>query len=278
MSRPLEGLRFALAGPGKVGRSLASWLTAAGGRLELTVGRHEDPRPPLPRVDLLLLAVPDPVLPEVAAELAATATLPTVALHTSGSLDASVLAPLREQGTAVGSLHPLKAFPRPLLDPLCARGVVFGIDGDAVALALARRLAQALQAETVEVPAEARRLYHFAATFAAGGLVTLLAAAASLATRAGVPPEVLAGYAELARGALDEVGRGADPTAALTGPVARGDTATVEAALTALAGRDPAALPFALALARESLRQLGFRRPLTPAQEELASLLATFVR
>ncbi|HEX4956059.1 MAG TPA: Rossmann-like and DUF2520 domain-containing protein [Thermoanaerobaculia bacterium] len=274
MSGALEGLRFALAGPGKVGRSLASWLTAAGAKLEVVVGRDDATRlPSLSHLDLLLVAVPDPALAAVATQLAATGTAPTVALHTSGSRDAAVLAPLRQQGAAVGSFHPLKAFPRPLLEPLSARGVVFGIDGDDAALALARRLAQALEAETVAVPAEARRLYHFAATFAAGGVVTLVAAAFSLATRAGVSGGVLAGYTELARGALEEVGRAGEPIAALTGPVARGDVATVEAALAALAAHDPEALPFARALVQESIRQLRRRGTLSIGQEAVARLV-----
>src|SRR5687768_17323321 len=79
--------------------------------------------------DLLLIAVSDPALPEVAAILAQRPQA-AVALHTSGCLDASVLAPLREAGSAVGSLHPLKAFPRPLPAPAEARGVFFAVDGD----------------------------------------------------------------------------------------------------------------------------------------------------
>ena len=79
--------------------------------------------------DLLLIAVGDGAVAEVAARLACRPQA-RVVLHTSGSLDASALAPLRAAGSAIGSLHPLKAFPQPLPDPAEARGVFFAVDGD----------------------------------------------------------------------------------------------------------------------------------------------------
>lgn len=142
MGSPLAGLRFSLAGPGKVGTSLARWAVAAGAEQVSTAGRGRLETLETQGQDLLLLALPDAALPEAAATLARRPQA-AVALHTSGSLDASVLAPLREAGSAVGSLHPLKAFPEPLPDPAEARGVFFAVDGDPAARDLAWRLATA---------------------------------------------------------------------------------------------------------------------------------------
>jgi predicted short-subunit dehydrogenase-like oxidoreductase (DUF2520 family) len=247
-----------VAGPGRVGSSLARWAEAAGAERVGAAGREDLAELSTAGQDLLLIAVPDTALAEAAATLARRPQA-AVALHTAGSLGASVLAPLREAGAAVGSLHPLKAFPRPLPDPAEARGVFFGIDGDPAALALARRLAGAWGSVAGEVPAEARTLYHFAATLAAGGVVTLLAVAQEIADKLGLPPQVAQGYLELARGAVaaarDTLGAGLPLSSAITGPVARGDRATLHRQLEALRHVSPDKLPLALFTALETLRQ-----------------------
>lgn len=268
---PLAGLRFSLVGPGKVGTSLAAWAVAAGAELAGAAGSAGAASLSSAGHDLLLIAVPDGVLAEVAARLAAQPQA-AVALHTSGSRGAAVLAPLRTAGSLPGALHPLKAFPRALHDPAEARGVFFGLDGDEAAVRLARRLVDAWGGVAGEVPEKERPIYHFAATLAAGGVATLLATAADLARRAGLPPAVARGYLELARGTVAEAAaagdappagggmalpRGVAPegaVAALTGPVARGDLETFSLHLRALSAAAPERLPLALALARETLR------------------------
>ena len=264
-----------------MGTSLALWLVAAGARLVAVAGR--DPGRPLdgrlpavPRVgladlvsveaDLLLVAVADPALAAVA-ELLARRPQARVVLHVSGPLDASVLAPLAAKaassvggssargsaalGSAIGTLHPLRAFPEVLPRP--AAGTVYALDGDVEALALARRLAAAFAGQTVEVAGEARTVYHLAATLAAGGVTTVLALLAELLAAAGLPRTLLAANLHLMDGALEAVRRAAreeaeDPETfdraifdrAITGPAVRGDLATLarqRAALLAIAPR-----------------------------------------
>jgi predicted short-subunit dehydrogenase-like oxidoreductase (DUF2520 family) len=274
---PLAGLSFSLLGPGRVGRSLAAWAEARGARCVEMAGRSGLSTLTTAGQDLLLLAVPDGVLAGAAAELAGRPQA-AVALHTSGSLGAGVLAPLRAAGTAVGSLHPLKAFPHPLPDPEQARGVFFAVDGDPAAQELAFRLARAWDAEPGEVPPEARTLYHFAATLAAGGVVTLLSVGEEIAGRLGLPDAVVRGYLELCRGAVSAAAAahqsGEPLAAALTGPAARGDRATIERQLEALAGVAPEKVPLVLELARESLRQRERAGELTAEQRELMAALA----
>ncbi|HET9767166.1 MAG TPA: DUF2520 domain-containing protein, partial [Thermoanaerobaculia bacterium] len=194
-------LRLALVGPGKVGSSVARWLLAHGATLVVVARRSAAA---LPRwataagsraealddlvtadCDLLLIAAPDAAVEAIATTLAAHAQSP-VALHTSGLLTAEALAPLRRAGSAVGGLHPLRAFPRPLPAPSLASRTFFALQGDDAALAMARRIAEALGAPHAEVPGPARALYHLAATWAAGGAVTLLGTAVDLHARAGV--------------------------------------------------------------------------------------------
>jgi len=281
MDAPLADLTFSLVGPGRVGQSLAAWAQAQGARCLAAVGREGAPSLATAGQDLLLIAVPDGVLAQVAADLAARPQA-AVALHTSGSLDAEVLAPLRGAGAAVVSLHPLKAFPQPLPDLAQAHGVFFAVDGDPAARALAHRLAAAWGAEAGEVPAAARTLYHFAATLAAGGVVTLLALAEEIAVRLRLPAAVVRGYLELSRGAVaaaieaDAAGR--PVAAALTGPAARGDRATVERQLAALANLAPKKVRLVTELARETLRQKKKTGELTAEQRELLEVLEAAVR
>ncbi|HEX2164276.1 MAG TPA: NAD(P)-binding domain-containing protein, partial [Thermoanaerobaculia bacterium] len=124
-ARSLSDLELCLAGSGRVGSSLARWA-AAEGALPRAVAYHENPSAavalasdlgaravPLDELDsagadLLLVAVADPALAEVAARLAGRPQA-RVVLHTSGSRGAEALAPLAAAGCAVGALHPLKA-------------------------------------------------------------------------------------------------------------------------------------------------------------------------
>lgn len=271
---PLQGLSFSLAGPGRVGSSLTAWLEAHGARRIAAAGREGLPGLSTAGQDLLLVAVPDPVLPAVAAELALRPQA-AVVLHTSGSLGAEALAPLRtgSAASAIGTFHPLKAFPHSLPDPEQARGVFFAVEGDPAACELAFRCAAAWGAEAGEVPAAARTLYHFAATLAAGGVVTLLALAEEIGERLGLPEAVTRGYLELCRGAVaaaaESHAAGEPLGAALTGPVARGDRGTVAHHLTELRERLPEKLPLVLELARETLRQRERGGDLGPGHREM---------
>lgn len=273
---PLRGLTFSVAGPGRVGSSLAAWLEACGGRRVAAAGRAGLAGLATAGQDLLLVAVPDPALQAVAAELARRPQA-AVVLHTSGSLDAGALAPLRAAGSAVGTLHPLKAFPHPLPDLEQARGVFFAVDGDRSARDLAFRLAAAWGAEAAEVPAAARSLYHFAATLAAGGVVTLLAAAEEIAEGLGLPEAVTRGYLELCKGAVaaaaEAHGEGRPLGSALTGPVARGDRATVVRHLEALRDLAPEKLPLTRTLGRETLRQRERGAEVGPGHREVLEAL-----
>jgi predicted short-subunit dehydrogenase-like oxidoreductase (DUF2520 family) len=203
--------------------------------------------------------VADQALAPVAAELAA-ARRETVVLHVSGSHDAEVLAPLRTVGAAVGSLHPLRAFPAVLEDAALAAGTFFVWDGDPPARALAERIVAAWGGRGQHLGGEGRVLYHCAATLAAGGVTTLLAAAADLAAGLGLPRGVVEGYFDLAEGALEQARKASHPALGITGPAARGDTATLARHRAALEKAAPSLLELFDCLERttaECLRRSG---------------------
>ena len=283
----LAGLRLGLVGPGKVGSSVVRWLVARGASLVVVARKSAAALPRWAKAagarataleelatgdcDALLVAVPDGAVEAVAASLAPRPQAPVV-LHTSGLLTAEALAPLRLAGSAVGGLHPLRAFPRALPSPALASRTFFALQGDAPAVAMAARLAAALGAPHAEVPASARALYHLAATWAAGGSVVLLGAAVDLHSRTAVASEASPGLAELARGALAAVADPVSPIASLTGPLVRGE-ATYLGQLAALREAFPALHPLAVLVALEGLRQLAEKGPLRVSQEALRSAL-----
>ncbi len=289
-SRPFKGFRFSLVGPGKVGSSLASWMAASGARLIQAVGRPgSDSACKLARtlggragslatlvedqVDLLLLAVPDRCLSEIATDLAGT-RFSSVALHTAGSLGAGVLEPLRPH-TSVGSLHPLKAFPHPLPEPALVEGTFFALDGDAKAVELGGRLAELWGGKAAVVAQDDRNLYHLAARLAAGGVTTLLSLAAEIVSGIGLPSEAFAGYLSLAEGALHTQSTTDHPALAITGPIARCESETLLRQLRAIDENAPEARAVVTALDLETLRQLDLLEGPSEARQALRTILVS---
>ncbi len=177
------------------------------------------------RATLVVITVSDPAIEPVARALSQRIEAGTVVLHTAGSLGADVLATCRDVGAHVGVMHPLVSFADAKRLPLL-EGSTFVIDGDRAAVAAAMRIAKALGARAlianVHGPA-----YHAAAALAANGAAALAAVAVDIMERKGLSKR----DAEKAIGALlrsvgENVERIGVP-AALTGPIIRGDAATV---------------------------------------------------
>jgi predicted short-subunit dehydrogenase-like oxidoreductase (DUF2520 family) len=200
-------------------------------------------QPPwLDQVDVLILAVPDDALGQVARELACDsriAAIPVV-LHLSGVLDSSILEPVAERGCAVGSLHPLQSLSDSDTAAERLRGAAAAIEGDPLATQLADELAAALEMTPLTVSSDAKPLYHAAAVFASNYLVVVAATAHRLLERAGVSSEAArAALVPIIRGTVENI-VSAGAADALTGPVARGDSATVRKHLDALPSEEAA--------------------------------------
>ncbi len=164
----------------------------------------------------------------------------TVVLQVSGSAEPAARERLAAVGVHYGTFHPLL----PLIDPSLAsfrlQGSVIGIEGDSAAHGVASQLATRLGATTIEIPRAERAAYHAAAVIASNFPVTLAALAEGLLSRIGVD-SVAAHRAVRALMAASVENLAAAPRAldALTGPIARGDVATVRAHTTALHGSRP---------------------------------------
>jgi len=233
-------LTIAIVGSGRLGNALASALRGAGHEVAGPLGRGADAA----GADIALLCVPDAAIAQAAALIAPG---PLVG-HCSG---ATGLDALGERGGF--ALHPLMT--------VTPRGARFAGAGCAVAastpaaLARARELAADLGMRAFEIADEDRALYHAAASAASNFLVTVEAAAERLAAQAGVPRAALV---PLVRAAVENWA--ADGPAALTGPIARGDEATVERQREAVAARAADLLALFDALA-DATRALAGRTP-----------------
>jgi predicted short-subunit dehydrogenase-like oxidoreductase (DUF2520 family) len=223
-AKPVVPERIALIGDGRLGNALADGLRSAGLTVLGPLGRGASPDPT--DADAVLLCVPD-------GEIAAAAALIPAAVplgHCSGATSLEVLA-----GHDGFSLHPLMTI------TAASTGEAFTGAGAAVAgttpamLELARELATRLRMRPVEIAPGDRTAYHAAASIASNFLVTLEAAAERLAATVGMERDDLV---PLVRASVENWAA-LGPERALTGPVARGDEATVARQREAIAERAP---------------------------------------
>jgi len=231
--------RVRIVGPGRAGSSLSTALSRAGWDVLPTLGRADDPAEAAAGTDLVLIATPDAAITEVAQAIRPVER--TVVAHVSGSAGLHPL--VRHRRRAV--LHPLVALPDAERGAERLVGAWFGLaeEGDP----LVAEAVASLRGRVVHVPETGWARYHAAAVIASNHLVALLGQAERVAATVGAPMEA---FLDLARGSLADVAA-LGPRDALTGPVRRGDTATVERHLDAL---PPEERPAYEAMAREAER------------------------
>ena len=213
-------------------------------------------------VELVILAVPDDVVPSLAASLRLYAG--QALIHTSGLLGAEVLAPAMAAGTQAGAFHPLVAFAD--LDRALAalHGATIAIEGDEDLAAHLADMAVAIGGVPVRLAPGSKAAYHAAAVLSAGGVVALLDAIREVAAIVGLDEAGALGiYLPLLEQTVANA-RSLGIAASLTGPATRGDAGTVSAHLAALAAGAPDAIPVYRALVERSVRIAIERGALSP--------------
>jgi predicted short-subunit dehydrogenase-like oxidoreductase (DUF2520 family) len=243
---------LAIVGAGRAGSALAIAAHEAGYRVAAVASRRGEvarlladtvgARPvgtPLQAVasaDLTLLAVPDGAIVSVAAAIAASgrSLRGRGVVHLGARFGPEVIASLRGVGAEVGVLHPLQALAGPASAALLA-GASFRIDATGILRERLLGFVAALRARPLEIDPSQATLYHAAAVLAGNAPLALLEEATRLLEAAGVGrAQAHEALAALLEGAARNARR-AGPAAALTGPVARGDTDAISAHLDALA-------------------------------------------
>jgi predicted short-subunit dehydrogenase-like oxidoreductase (DUF2520 family) len=268
-------VELSIVGAGRCGRTLGLLARRAGWRIGAVTCRRPAhareavafigagrPSTKAEGAALTLIAVPDGEIEGVARSL----RMPRggVAAHTCASFGAEALRPLRP----AGALHPLRSFADPAVAASAFPGTACAIDGDAAATRLLGRFARAIGGKPLRVRAGRKALYHAGAVFASNYVVAALEAALRLFEEAGVKRSAALGaLASLAEGTLSNV-RAVGIPEALTGPIERGDVATVKRHAAAIRERIPGlagaygtlgALAAEVAAAKGSLRRGGLR-------------------
>ena len=206
--------RIHVIGTGRVGSAVAARLNERG--VSVRAGRRVDGDP-----ELVLLCIPDSAIADAARDLTSG---PWVA-HVSGATSLAALDPHERRF----SMHPLQTFTR-ARGPEQLDGAWAAVTAETdEARAVGLWLAETLGLRPFELDDSAHTLYHAGAVFVSNYLVTLQRAASLLFDSAGVPPEAL----------LPLMRRTIENGFELTGPISRGDWATVEAHRAAIRAAHP---------------------------------------
>ena len=277
--------RIAIVGPGRLGSALALELVRAGYRIsEIVAGNSNTSRRKARALakrvraraavagarldaDLVGFCVPDREIGRAARQLSDVVDWRgKVALHSSGALASDELGGLRLRGAAVASVHPLMTFVHGSAPSL--KGVPFALEGDLVAMRVARRIVRDLGGEAFAISRNKKLAYHAWGAFSSPLLIALLVTGERVARAAGISTpaarkkmlpilrQTLANYAKLG------------PAGAFSGPIVRGDAAVVQGHLRELKKITGAREAYA-ALTLAALRHLPARN-----RKVLESLLA----
>lgn len=254
-----------VVGAGRAGLGVAYAVQAGGGRVIGVHGRRAGATTPLgaitfgplpaaiTTVDVVLVAVRDRQLDEAIAQVAERGLAPNaVVLQASGSAEPRMFDVLRAEGIACGTFHPLVPLAEPVHAPELLRDAWIGIDGGEAAEGAGRALARCVGAHVLRIPAGQKARYHAAAVFASNFPTVLAAIAEELMRAAGIAEsESRPAVRHLLSSAAANLARG-DAGASLTGPIVRGDAATVRAHLDALRA-EPLAHDAYVALSRAAI-------------------------
>lgn len=244
---------IAIVGAGRLGRVLGRSLHRAEWKIGAVVTRSDSSARSAVRTigagfplagissrilhaNIVLITTPDDVISKVAAKLARISRdewRGKVVLHTSGALDDTALAPLARRGASTGALHPFQTFSERNSPPL--EGIVFAIQGDPRAQRAGRRIARAVGGVPVTLRRDAKAAYHAAGTFASPFVLAVMECALRILmdcdfsrrrAKMALLPLVRQTLANFERFGAKE---------SWTGPISRGDFATVARHKAALA-------------------------------------------
>jgi predicted short-subunit dehydrogenase-like oxidoreductase (DUF2520 family) len=274
-SRPRQSNRFTIAiiGAGRLGTALGLALKKSGHSIKIVISRSVSSakraarlletrgasvgakglaqlssadRELLQHCSVLIICTPDDAIPQVAGELGALMSSPgqvqtvrsnrhRVTLHTSGALTSKVLSPLRDRGSAVGSVHPLISISGDNSGSPSFSGIHFAVEGDRRAVRLGKQLVRDLDGDNFVIDTDAKPLYHAAALMASPNLTALADIAIEMLEHVGISSSrarriLLPLISSTVENLLHQ-----DPRHGLTGTFKRGDIATARMHLAAIA-------------------------------------------
>lgn len=268
----MSTVRVGLVGPGRLGTLVAHALSASGAAVTRVAGGSDASRArlrsglagvrdvPLAQVgedvDLLVLATPDGAIAEVVDLLVRADALDAShrVVHLAG---VHGTAPLRRAGLAgarIAAIHPATTVPTGSRDPALLHGVAWAVTAPTADRPWAHELVRDLGGDPFDVSEDGRVRYHAALALASNAVGAAVVTARRALLASGIPePDRL--LAPIAHASVDAAT--ASGATALTGPVVRGDVATVGAHLAALTEDLPEVADAYRALSRAILVSVG---------------------
>lgn len=150
-----------------------------------------------------------------------------IVFHCSGALPASILDSAKSFGAFVASIHPIKSFADPAVCITNFTGTFCGAEGDEAALAVLEKAFEAIGGQILQVDSANKTFYHAASVVASNYLTALLELSIQSYVKAGLTrAQALQIIKPIAHGTIKNIVE-LDTAQALTGPIARGDVATV---------------------------------------------------
>lgn len=203
---------------------------------------------------LVWICVPDDAISDIAHQIVSRADWRhKVVVHSSGALASDVLWPLKHAGAEVASAHPLMTFvnlPAPNF-----KKVPFALEGDSKALTMIAAIVSSLGSKPFRIDKQFKAAYHVFGFFCSPALIALLAAAQHVGALAGLDEVRSRQLMEpIVRQTIKNCFR-STPQEAFSGPMRRGDVATIHKHLEALK-HEPNLLGLYRALGRIALQQL----------------------
>jgi predicted short-subunit dehydrogenase-like oxidoreductase (DUF2520 family) len=264
---------ISVVGPGNLGSALASTLPSVGYEVKFIAIRKKSVTPGPAKIlarrskahlievgkhpldtEVVWITVPDDAIARVAHTLARSQEWKgKIVFHSSGALTSDELAPLREKGARVASVHPMMTFVRGVVPQMA--GVAFAVEGDAKAVRMAKAIVERLGGDAFPIKKENKVLYHVFGSFASPLVIALLATLERVAQAAGIrQQDVKQIIVPLLWQTLHNYLK-KTAAAAFSGPLVRGDVATVSKHLAELR-RLPEARDVYVALASVAINDL----------------------
>lgn len=264
---------ISIVGPGNLGTALALTLPRAGYEVKFLAARHKAAqvrslargisaqvvtpgKQPL-TTDVVWITVPDDAIAGVAQVLVRSQDWKgKTVFHSSGALTSDELSALRAEGARVASVHPMMTFVRGAVPKMA--GISFAIEGDATAVRIARSIVEDLGGRSFVIKKQNKVLYHVFGSFASPMVIALMASLEEVARAAGIRQSEIKSVMEPLLSQTVSNYLKQNSTAAFSGPLVRGDVATVRKHLAELL-KLPEARAVYVALARASLTFLPVR-------------------
>ncbi|GIU81046.1 MAG: DUF2520 domain-containing protein [Acidobacteria bacterium] len=247
-------MKVSFIGVGRLGGALALALSKKGYEIETLVARNPEKAhsiaekiSPKPKVllpekfdklsssEIIFITTQDSFISSIANSLSSALRSSPVVFHCSGSLTSEEsLRILRKNGCSIGSIHPLVSISDPFLGVDRFKDSFFCIEGDEVAVEIARKIVIDLEGKPFSIPTDCKALYHASAVMSAGHLLTVFDIALQMLSACGIEKakahKILL---PLAKSVIENLESQA-PEKALTGTFARADSETLEKHIKAL--------------------------------------------